>query len=619
MDNIIYERNMKALKERYERLAYIIENKKYKDDKEENKKESLEYAKDGTKIISIEKDKRKLYLNGKYAPQKFIKQEIEKLGDINYMASIFIVGLGNTLFIKELLKKTEKTVNIAVYEPSLSLFLKVLQEIDITELFENRPIGFIIDGLNEEEMEGIINSYMVFNNICFLKEYIQPNYEELYPKEVLNFISKIERKVRNIMTLENTLLVFSSISVNNLLNNINFLCDNYQARQLLDVLPKDIPAILVSAGPSLNKNIMELKKAKNKAFIVAVDTAVKPLLKAGIEPDLMVMVDGEKPKILFEIEKAEMIPLVMSITSSTEVANYHKGKKFFFNEGEPYINEIFKIIEQPFYGLDSGGSVATTAMSLLVKLGYSTIILVGQDLALTGNKTHADGTFKEEMETVDTSKCVMVEGYYGDKVPTRGDFRLYLEWFNDYIKGIKEIRPLNVIDATEGGAKIENTDRISLKECIEKYCVKQVNIKEEIEKIPLMFQETDRPKIIEYLHNTKQNLLDIKKKAEKGKKLYSDIQKLSKKGNKDKDSYTKILKKINKLHSKIEGNVTWKLIYKCIAPINYVIRREMFYQKEIFEEEIYTTAQNGIAMMVNIMRCVDILLPIVEENVDNIQ
>ena len=56
--------------------------------------------------------------------------------------------------------------------------------------------------------------------------------------------------------------------------------------------------ILVSAGPSLNKNIMELKKAKNKAFIVATDTAVKPLLKAGIEPDLMVMVDGEKPKRL---------------------------------------------------------------------------------------------------------------------------------------------------------------------------------------------------------------------------------------------------------------------------------------------------------------------------------
>ena len=41
MDNIIYERNMKALKERYEGLAYIIENKKYKDDREDQIEESF--------------------------------------------------------------------------------------------------------------------------------------------------------------------------------------------------------------------------------------------------------------------------------------------------------------------------------------------------------------------------------------------------------------------------------------------------------------------------------------------------------------------------------------------------------------------------------------------------
>ena len=38
--------------------------------------------------------------------------------------------------------------------------------------------------------------------------------------------------------------------------------------------------------------------------------------------------------------------------------------------------------------------VACSAFSLVYKLGFSRIILVGQDLALTGNKTHADGTFK---------------------------------------------------------------------------------------------------------------------------------------------------------------------------------------------------------------------------------
>lgn len=46
----------------------------------------------------------------------------------------------------------------------------------------------------------------------------------------------------------------------------------------------------------------------------------------------------------------------------------------------------------------TGGSVATNVFSLLYKIGLKTIILVGQDLALTGNKSHADGTFEEKCQ-----------------------------------------------------------------------------------------------------------------------------------------------------------------------------------------------------------------------------
>lgn len=615
-NNIIYDRNMEALKKRYEGLAYIIENKQY----EENEiKINFEDAKDGTKIISIEKDNRKLYLNGKYEPKKFIQQEIEKLGDINYMAPIFIVGLGNTIFIKEILKRTEKTVNIAIYEPSLSLFLKLLQEIDIVELFENRPIGFIIDGLNEEETTTIIEKYLVFNNLPFLKKYIQPNYEELYPDKVVDFLKEIEAKVRKSIIRENTIIYFSNIAVKNILNNVSYLCDNYQVQQLAGVLPRDIPGILVSAGPSLNKNIMELKKAKNRAFIIAVDTAIKPLLKAGIEPDITIMVDGVKPKELFEIEGGEYIPLIMSITSSSKVADYHKGKKFFFAEGERYINQMFRYVGQNFYGLETGGSVATNAMSLLVNLGYSTIILVGQDLALTGNKTHADGTFKDKMDIIDTSKAFMVDGYYGEKVPTRQDFRLYLEWFNSYIKSVKSMKDITIIDATEGGARIEGTDLLPLKECIEKYCTKEVNIKEQIEKLEPMFQGEGRVKVIEYLHNTSSELKEIKKDADKEKKLYYALKKLGEQGCTNKQNYNKILKKITKLTEKIEANVTWALIDTSIAPINSVIRREVFCEEETVKQEIERISRNGIAIINNIKKCIDILLPAVDETLTKIK
>ena len=105
----------------------------------------------------------------------------------------------------------------------------------------------------------------------------------------------------------------------------------------------------------------------------------------------------------------------------------------------------------------------------------------------------------------------------------------------------------------------------------------------------------------------------------KGRKIYTSLKKLGEKGCREKESYNKILKKIHKSQQKIELNVTWNLVYNCITPMNYVIRREMFCEEDKFEEEICKTAKNGIAMMNNIKKCIDILLPLVEETVCNIE
>ena len=53
-----------------------------------------------------------------------------------------------------------------------------------------------------------------------------------------------------------------------------------------------------------------LKKAKNRLFILAVDTAVKPLIKAGIKPDAFITIDAKKSPDLIKIDGAETIPAV---------------------------------------------------------------------------------------------------------------------------------------------------------------------------------------------------------------------------------------------------------------------------------------------------------------------
>ncbi|MDH4319175.1 MAG: DUF115 domain-containing protein, partial [Desulfobulbaceae bacterium] len=81
--------------------------------------------------------------------------------------------------------------------------------------------------------------------------------------------------------LHNTFCHFKSIHHNLLLENIHGMF-------------KDIPAILVAGGPSLNKNIDQLAKAKGNALIISVDTALPALLAHGITPDIVGAMDAQE-------------------------------------------------------------------------------------------------------------------------------------------------------------------------------------------------------------------------------------------------------------------------------------------------------------------------------------
>ncbi len=154
---------------------------------------------------------------------------------------------------------------------------------------------------------------------------------------------------------------------------------------------ENVPSIIVAAGPSLNKNILDLRQLNKKACIIATDTAIKPLLNNGIIPDFIVIVDGKKPGLLFEHELLSEVPMIMSSAVSKDPVNMHKGKKFFSWDGSRYEAELIKEAKQhsahpekiDMCSLPTGGSVATTAFSFAKLLGSKTIILVGQDLAFT--------------------------------------------------------------------------------------------------------------------------------------------------------------------------------------------------------------------------------------------
>ncbi|EOS44183.1 6-hydroxymethylpterin diphosphokinase MptE-like protein [Lachnospiraceae bacterium JLR.KK009] len=594
MNKEIWKKNLEAMEKWYPSFADMIREEKYTKDEIEVE---IELSLDGEKVFRIKKDNRQLYLGGKRNAKEPVKLWIERIGILHKYTPFFLFGLGSGAYLKALVQNTEKEVNIVAYEPSISIFITMLEEIDISEEIENRPIAFVVEGLNDEEFDPIMKKVVDIESMGFLREEVHPNYKEIYGETLLKYVKPLQRMVQNIRVNYNTGVLFSKNMAQNVLHNMKYAVEGYNTKKLSDAIPHNGAGILVAAGPSLNKNIMELKKAKGKAFIVAVDTAIKPLVKAGIMPDAFFTIDPHKPLDLIAIDGAENIPVIAPTCAHYPLLDHQKGKKIFYFDNYIIPYRMYERNKKKFYDVSNGGSVACCVLSLLYKMGFNTIILVGQDLAYTDNKTHADGTFAEKMEEKDTRNMHMVKGNYEEKVPTLMNLRIYLEWFEKYIEGMKKYGSGNVrvINATEGGAYIEGTELMTLKEAIEKECNgEEIDFQSCIEHMESEFSDEERRNAAEYLHSIPEKYEEIKKGAKLLKKAYQSLEKSSKSGNWDKEKYLKTLNKIKKLIQKCYGNDGFQLIDLTMPSADYIIRSEYYYENDDVMKDMQETAQKGI-------------------------
>jgi hypothetical protein len=219
------------------------------------------------------------------------------------------------------------------------------------------------------------------------------------------------------------------------------------------------PALIVSAGPSLNKQLPLLAQNQHLFTIFAVDTVWPILNTHGIVPDYLVALD---PVTLPSWPRDGLSPHTRLVTdmiaSPNMVWSHDRGHIMTCADG--HIAETLGFLGARPGRLGVGGSVATLAFNMAVHMGANPIVLIGQDLALTGGKDHADGylfTYSSEMLQGRSDKGYDVEGYYGDRVRTERQLLAYKAWFEERFKELPEVM---VINATEGGARIAGSLQI---------------------------------------------------------------------------------------------------------------------------------------------------------------
>lgn len=525
--------------------------------------ESLD-TKEINKALMVSIGQEQFRLNSAYRPSVEATKWAEQFEFSNIGTIVSMFGLGNGVFPREILKKLDKDELLFIYEPSPHIFLHVIDNYDLTDLIEDKRVFIAVEEINGDEYKYSLRDVINWMNMSSQEVIKHPQYVKMFGERHEKFRSVIKDVNEISIINRNTEEAFGKKVIDNIFHNVKYAKDANIITDFKNDFSEDTPVIIVSAGPSLDKNIEELKAAKGKSIIMGTDTSLKFLFQHDIIPDFIVTLDPKKSLRHFRDEKFKNIPMFCLFESNQSILNLHDNRKIFFNVPD-YISRFYEKLGKSVSNLNSGGSVATAAFSISVSLGFNKIILIGQDLAYSGSYTHAGGTGESEQRIISNTRYV--EDIFGNKIMTRPDWYIYLNWFVQAVALVKD-NGGEVIDATEGGAKIEGTSIMPLKEAIQKYCINSVNVSEVVQnKLPCL-DNNEWLKFIEYISKSKMELIEIKRKSTEAYKICEKLIVEAKKENMDSPKSQSWVKKISKYNRYMEDLSVYIMVEAAMTEIS---------------------------------------------------
>ena len=535
------------------------------------------------RIVAVEKNGRFYPLNSLYNPQNASKQWAKQFyrPEINENSVIIVFGIADGRSVLELSRK-RKECTIIIYEPCQEIFWKAMECDEVAELAENDNICITVKGVNEEYFFHALQTVLNYSNYQLVVQSVLPNYLQLFKTEYKEMLEIYKSVIELIVFTRNTMILRGIEIQHNTYALTKDMIEQRSDVQLMDIIDKKkmngLPAILVAAGPSLDKNVTQLKDIKNKAFIMVVDTALNTVLENGIVPDMTMSIDSRKPLVLFKNDKFKDIPIALSMNSNKDVVKLNASKHFYEIDEEGYLKKLLEANEKESVQLPTGGSVATSALALLHEMGFKTIILVGQDLAYPGGVEHTAAAYGKGNDNVDTKKkdYIEVEDNYGNTVLTEANMNIYRKWIENYIGAYSDLK---VINATEGGAKIAGTEFISLHEAIERYCTDEYEVSGLLD-IPPYLDESERSGIVQAIKNIPEQIEVLEEYIGKAQKIYSKIDGLNGKGKTNSSQMNRAMTEIAQINEHIDDLYVSNMLQVYIAKTDYEIQAEVLKYKE---------------------------------------
>ncbi|WP_319577723.1 6-hydroxymethylpterin diphosphokinase MptE-like protein [uncultured Desulfobacter sp.] len=443
---------------------------------------------------------------------------------------VILMGMGLGYIALSLLKKCKHLQHIIIFELNVDFFALAMEQFDFRELLEDpRLLLSVGEDCDPEAALTPAKRALILENIFVYRHQqsylVNPAYQTISPA-IDEFISAHNME-------GGTKMRYGNLFIENRLRHLTSMHHNRRLEDLTDKF-KGLPCFMVAAGPSLDKNVAQLKKAVGRSVIISVDTALPVLLAHGIVPDFLTSIDYkentyEKISHVASLPEVKEINLICTSWATHVVTKNFPAKNIYWGLGKTALENWMNSMWGSKIFINAAGTVAHLNFIAANLMGCDPLIFIGQDLAFSGSKDHASqvilSNYRDMKGNLASGKNIIwVDGINDNKLPTSSSLYNHKLAFESMIADSER----KVINATEGGALIKGSSNMTLSDTVDLFCsrkiasldLKPVNDRFEfISPMQSTFKRVQRLlsliQKVETLLSSAQNLLSLLKKEKK--------------------------------------------------------------------------------------------------------
>lgn len=309
-------------------------------------------------------------------------------GDKPHTSATFIIGCNIGYGLNHVLVNTPDTHKVIVVEPDPVMLIACLGQSNFVDFIKIGKLHFAIpdpdyiyETVRKMDLQFIHGRIHLRSDMP--SRQISPAYAQI--------AVMVKNKLESFSVEMNTLRLKQDIMVGNELDNYSRTSRDGHIDPLKGAA-SGLGAVILGAGPSLQKFGPEIAKNPGHALLTTALQTLPAVQKVGIKPHFCLAIDFNDTMLQvfdqLDLEWAKDIPLIYSTKVQNKVVERYPGPTipmwtigglgtFAFNKTE----EVF----------DAGGNVSVTLTRFLNWCGASHILLVGQDFAWKGKNSHSEG------------------------------------------------------------------------------------------------------------------------------------------------------------------------------------------------------------------------------------